>query len=57
MIARKMEKPNNGIKCAVKSCEYHMSGDHCAADKIQVETTTNSTKADCSTFIPKDKMY
>jgi hypothetical protein len=58
MSVRKMDKPNEGIKCIVSSCEYYMNGDHCSAEKIQVEprhaSTSNDT--DCATFAPQDKM-
>lgn len=59
MAIRKMDKPNEGIKCVVNTCEYYMNGDHCAAEKINVEprNAKDSEQTDCATFIPKDKMY
>ncbi|MGF7143289.1 hypothetical protein HNQ56_001712 [Anaerotaenia torta] len=59
MAVRKMDKPNEGIKCVVNTCEYHMNGDHCAAEKIQVEprNAKDSDQTDCTTFTRKDKMY
>lgn len=50
-----MSEPNEGIKCVVDTCEYYMKGDHCAAEKIEVEkiSTTDSNGTDCSTFTRK----
>lgn len=50
-----MDKPNEGIKCVVNTCEYYMNGDHCSAEKIHVEprNATDSNQTDCSTFIQK----
>ncbi len=55
MAVRKMDKPNEGIKCIVNTCEYYMSGDHCSAEKIVVEprNASNSDDTDCATFAPK----
>lgn len=51
-----MDKPNEGIKCIVNTCEYYMNGDHCSAQQIQVEprNATDSEQTDCATFIKKD---
>jgi len=59
MAIRKMDKSNEGIKCVVNTCEYYMSGDHCAAEMIQVEprNASSSNETDCATFEPKDKTY
>ncbi len=59
MSVRKMDKPNEGIKCIVNSCEYYMNGDHCSAEKIQVEprNANKSDDTDCATFAPKDQAY
>lgn len=59
MTVKKMDTPNEGVKCVVNTCEYYMNGDHCAAEKIQVEprNATSSDKTDCSTFAPKDSTY
>lgn len=56
MSVRKMDKPNEGIKCVVNTCDYYLSGDHCAAEKIQVEprNARDSEETDCVTFTPKD---
>jgi len=55
MTVKKMDKPNEGVKCVVNTCEYYMNGDHCAAEKIQVEprNATSSNQTDCSTFVQK----
>jgi hypothetical protein len=59
MSVRKLDKPNDVIKCVVNTCEYYMNGDHCAAEQIQVEprNAQQSDQTDCSTFAPKDKTY
>jgi hypothetical protein len=56
MTVRKMDKPNEGIKCVVNTCEYYMTGDHCTAEKIVVEprNATDSDDTDCATFAPKN---
>jgi hypothetical protein len=59
MSIRKMDKPNEGIKCIVNTCEYYMNGDHCTAEKIQVEprNANASNQTDCATFESKDKTF
>lgn len=59
MSVRKMDKPNEGIKCIVNTCEFYMNGDHCAAEKINVEprNAQDSDETDCATFAPKDQTY
>lgn len=51
-----MDKPNEGVKCIVNTCEYYMNGDHCAAEQIHVEprNAADSEETDCSTFIKRD---
>lgn len=43
------------VKCVVNSCEYHQSGDHCTASKIEIQprNASNSQDTDCSTFAPR----
>lgn len=55
MDAKKMNQPNQGIKCMVDSCYYHSHGDHCTADKIEVQpkNAINSEDTDCATFAPQ----
>ncbi|HEX9063021.1 MAG TPA: DUF1540 domain-containing protein [Clostridia bacterium] len=55
MRVNKMDRPNEGIKCIVDSCHYYASGDHCTAEKIQVEpkNAADSQETDCATFIQK----
>lgn len=55
MNSQKMDHPNDGIKCAVNTCYYYMNGDHCTAEKIQVEprNATSSDQTDCATFQKK----
>lgn len=52
MKANKMQSPNTGIKCVVNACYYHMDGDHCTAEKIEVQprNASNSDQTDCATF-------
>lgn len=33
----KMPQPNSGIKCVVNTCHYNGEGDHCYAQKIEVQ--------------------
>ena len=53
MIPEKMNHPNEGIKCVVNTCHYYMSGDHCAASKIEVQpkNASDTQETDCATFI------
>ncbi len=55
MRVSKMNHPNEGIKCVVNTCEYYMSGDHCSAEKIEVQprNAANTEETDCATFAPK----
>lgn len=52
MRVEKMNNPNEGIKCVVNTCHYHMSGDHCAAEKIEIQprNASSSGETDCTTF-------
>ncbi|MCO5384415.1 DUF1540 domain-containing protein [Desulfosporosinus sp.] len=53
--AQKMPQPNSGIKCVVNTCLYYGSGDHCYANKIEVQSpNAKSTEmTDCATFLPE----
>jgi len=55
MPVKKMNQPNEGIKCVVNTCSYYMSGDHCTAEKIEVQPkgASTSNQTDCATFIPE----
>jgi hypothetical protein len=57
MRPRKMDQPNEGIKCIVNTCHYYMSGEKCSAEKIEVEPKNagNTQETDCATFIPQGK--
>lgn len=50
--AKKMPQPNTGIKCVVNTCHYYGAGDHCHADKIEVQSPNANTSemTDCATF-------
>ena len=57
-MAGKNEKMDNhlpGVKCVVSTCHYHCPGDHCGANKIEIQhrNATTSEETDCATFIPK----
>lgn len=55
MQAKKMDHPNQGIKCHVQTCYYYTNGDNCTAEKIEVapKIASNSKETDCETFIVK----
>ncbi len=57
MKAKKMDKANPGIKCVVNTCYYYMDGEHCCANKIEVQprNASDSNTTDCATFIPQGK--
>jgi hypothetical protein len=52
-----MDHPNHGIKCVVNTCHYYMSGDHCAAEKIEVQPRNahDTHETDCATFTPEGR--
>lgn len=52
MTSKKMDHPNQGIKCSVNTCYYYMNGDFCSAERIQVEhrDATSMEQTDCATF-------
>lgn len=56
MSVKKMNQPNRGIRCLVNTCHYYMQGDHCTAEKIEVEpkNATDTQETDCSTFLPEN---
>lgn len=49
----KMPQANNGVKCVVNTCYYYGQGDHCHAEKIEIQApNANSTEmTDCATFV------
>ena len=53
MKVNKMQGPNQGIKCVVNTCYYYMQGDHCSAERIEVQprNASDSEQTDCATFI------
>jgi hypothetical protein len=55
MHVRKMNRPNQGIKCVVNTCHYYMEGDHCCAEQIEVQprNASDSQDTDCATFLPE----
>lgn len=57
MKVQKMNHPNQGIKCVVNTCHYYMTGDHCAAELIEVQPRNahSTQETDCATFIPEGR--
>jgi hypothetical protein len=55
MRVHKMDKPLNGVKCVVNSCNYYYNGDHCSAEKIEIQprNASDTQETDCATFSPK----
>ncbi len=51
----KMDHPHQGIRCVVNTCHYHMSGDRCAAESIEIEprNAADMQQTDCATFMPE----
>lgn len=49
----KMPQPNTGIKCVVNTCHYYGTGDHCHAEKIEVQPrdARSTDMTDCATFL------
>lgn len=47
--------PLPGVKCVVNTCVYHNEGDHCNAEKIEIQprNAANTEETDCATFAPK----
>lgn len=45
---------NPGVKCVVNTCHYYIQGDHCSAQKIEVQSkdAKTSQETDCATFKP-----
>lgn len=58
MEVTKMNHPNEGIKCVVNTCHYYMSGDHCAAQQIEIQPrdASSTEETDCTTFISENQM-
>lgn len=47
---------NPGVKCVVNTCHYYTSGDHCTAQRIEVQhkNAQSSQETDCATFKPSN---
>ena len=52
MNVKKMNHPNESIRCQVNTCHYYMAGDYCTAEKIEVKprNASSSEETDCVTF-------
>ncbi|HHT65769.1 MAG: DUF1540 domain-containing protein [Caldicoprobacterales bacterium] len=55
-MQERIEKTNHhlpGVKCVVSSCYYYAKGDHCSAEKIEIQPpeARNTQDTDCATFI------
>jgi len=57
MKVNKMDHANTGIKCVVNTCHYYMNGDHCSAERIEVQpkNASSTEQTDCATFIPEQQ--
>lgn len=51
----RMNSPLSGVKCIVNTCHYYKEGDHCSAEKIEIQprNASNSHETDCATFAPR----
>lgn len=54
MSPKKTNKPNPGINCSVNTCHYYLEGNHCGAEKIEIQpqNAANLEETDCATFTP-----
>lgn len=57
MKANKNNSPIEGVKCVVNTCSYHMTGDYCTAEKIEIQqrNASSSEETGCATFYPNTK--
>jgi hypothetical protein len=57
MRVNKMDHPNQGSKCVVNTCHYYISGDHCTAEKIELQPRNahDTHETDCATFTPQGR--
>lgn len=55
MHVGKSDNPISRVSCSVNTCHYHVPGDHCSAEKIQVapKNAHSTQETDCETFISK----
>lgn len=53
----KNSQPLDGVKCVVNTCHYHIMGDLCSANEIEIKprNASSSEETDCSTFRPDDE--
>ena len=53
----KNSQPLDGVKCVVNTCHYHVMGDLCSANEIEIKprNASSSEETDCSTFRPDDE--
>ena len=54
----RVEKTNKrlpGVKCVVNTCHYHIPGDYCSAQQIEIQprNAKNTQETDCATFVMK----
>lgn len=54
MRVNKTDNPISRVKCVVNTCAYYVSGDHCAAEMIEVQprNAADTQETDCATFSP-----
>jgi hypothetical protein len=51
----KKDQPLSGVKCVVNTCYYYQQGDHCSAEKIEIQprNAKDTQETDCATFAPR----
>lgn len=56
MRVNKTNNPITRVKCVVNSCHFYESGDHCAAERIEIQpmNAADTQETDCATFTPKN---
>lgn len=52
-------EPIHRVKCVVDSCHFWASGNHCTAQKIEIEPSgaIDTEMTDCATFLPEEDMH
>lgn len=55
MRVNKTDTPLNGVNCVVNSCNYYTNGNHCSAERIEIQprNASDTQETDCATFSPK----
>lgn len=55
MRVNKAANPLEGVKCVVNTCTYYTNGNHCSAEKIEIQprNASDTQETDCATFLPR----